>query len=203
MHSTKNSESQRNGSANVRRPLADPAYRQHQQEKRRGSTTIRRKRLARIHSPEYQEAQREKQRIKRQESAQKPRTTLTVTKPRKTSMRGLKGRTPTADERRVMDALAKLPCTACWLHKHHQLIVSLHHVNGRTAAGAHMDVLPLCRWHHRDAAPKADREQYPWLVPVHASGNVGGKAEFTRLNASEEDLLLMAYKQAGITREGR
>ncbi|HBY0519603.1 TPA: recombination enhancement function domain protein, partial [Klebsiella pneumoniae subsp. pneumoniae] len=33
--------------------------------------------------------------------------------------------------------------------------------------------------------------------------NVGGKAEFTRLNASEEDLLLMAYKQAGITREGR
>ncbi|MBL1541051.1 recombination enhancement function domain protein, partial [Klebsiella pneumoniae] len=24
-----------------------------------------------------------------------------------------------------------------------------------------------------------------------------------RLNASEEDLLLMAYKQAGITREGR
>ncbi|EFI2178038.1 recombination enhancement function domain protein [Escherichia coli] len=102
-----------------------------------------------------------------------------------------------------MDALAKLPCTACWLHKHHQLIVSLHHVNGRTAAGAHMDVLPLCRWHHQDAAPKADREQYPWLVPVHASGNVSGKAEFTRLNASEEDLLLMAYKQAGITREGR
>lgn len=184
--------------------LADPAYRQHQQEKRQAAAQrSAEKRLARIRSPEYQEAQREKQRIKRQEAAQKPRTALTVTKPRKTSTRGLKGRTPTAEERRVMNALAKLPCTACWLHKHHQPIVSLHHVNGRTAAGAHLDVLPLCRWHHQDAAPKAEREQYPWLVPVHASGNVGGKAEFTRLNASEEDLLLMAYEQAGITREGR
>lgn len=183
--------------------LADPAYRQHQQEKRQATAKrSAEKRLARIRSPEYQEAQREKQRLKRQEVAQKPRSTV-VSKPRKASTRGLKGRTPTADERRVMDAIAKLPCTACWLHKHHQPIISLHHVNGRTAAGAHLDVLPLCRWHHQDAATKADREMYPWLVPVHASGSVGGKAEFTRLNASEEDLLLMAYKQAGITREVR
>lgn len=184
--------------------LADPAYRQHQQEKRQAAAQrSAEKRLARIRSPEYQAEQREKQRVKRQEAAQTPRKLPAAPKPRKTSMRGLKGRTPTAAERRVMGTLAKLPCTACWLHKHHQPLISLHHVNGRTADGAHMDVIPLCRWHHQDAAPKDVREQYPWLVPVHASGIVGGKAEFSHLNASEEDLLLMAYEQAGIIREAR
>ncbi|HAP1456783.1 TPA: recombination enhancement function protein, partial [Escherichia coli] len=42
------------------------------------------------------------------------------------------------------------------------------------------------------------REKYPWLVPVHADGVVGGKKEFTLLNKSEMELLADAYEMANI-----
>lgn len=182
--------------------MADPAYRQHKQEERRASAQrTSEKQLARLRSPEYQAQQREKQRLKRQEAAKKPRS-APVKKSRPTSTRGLKGRPPTADERRVMNALARLPCIPCWLHAYHQPIISLHHVDGRTAPDAHRKVIPLCNWHHQIAAPKDVREKFPWLVPVHACGSVGGKAEFTRLNASEEELLRTAYEMAGLSENG-
>ena len=76
--------------------------------------------------------------------------------------------------------------------------VSLHHISGRTAPGCHKKQLPLCRWHHQHAAPAEVREKYPWLVPVHADGVVGGKKEFTLLNKSEMALLADAYEMANI-----
>ncbi|WP_249921776.1 Ref family recombination enhancement nuclease, partial [Escherichia coli] len=54
------------------------------------------------------------------------------------------------------------------------------------------------RWHHQHAAPAEVREKYPWLVPVHADGVVGGKKEFTLLNKSEMELLADAYEMANI-----
>ncbi|WP_250189296.1 Ref family recombination enhancement nuclease, partial [Escherichia coli] len=76
--------------------------------------------------------------------------------------------------------------------------VSLHHIAGRTAPGCHKKQLPLCRWHHQHAAPAEVRAKYPWLVPVHADGVVGGKKEFTLLNKSEMELLADAYEMANI-----
>lgn len=58
--------------------------------------------------------------------------------------------------------------------------------------------LPLCNWHHQYAAPPEIRKIYPWLVPVHADGNVGGKSEFSRLNKPERELLVDAYALAGL-----
>ncbi|TFY30594.1 Ref family recombination enhancement nuclease [Escherichia coli] len=55
-------------------------------------------------------------------------------------------------------------------------------------------VLPLCKWHHQYAAPAEVREQYPWLVPVHADGKIGGKADFIRHNADEMALYQMAIE---------
>ena len=46
--------------------------------------------------------------------------------------------------------------------------------------------------------PAEVREKYPWLVPVHADGVVGGKKEFTLLNKSEMELLADAYEMANI-----
>lgn len=64
--------------------------------------------------------------------------------------RGMKGRPPTAEEARFMDAIAKLGCIACWKdglwHNEH---VSIHHIDGRTKPGAHLLVLPLCAPHHQ------------------------------------------------------
>lgn len=164
--------------------MADPAYQQHQKEKRQAAA----------------ERQRERQRDKRREAALKPKSPL-IAGPRKKTSRGLKGRTPTAAEKRVMDALARLPCVACSLHGQFQPVISLHHIDGRIKPGAHSRVLPICSWHHQEAAPQEVRELFPWLVPVHACGSVGGKAMFKALNASEEELLQLAYEQAGLTME--
>lgn len=163
--------------------MADPAYQQRQKEKRQASA----------------ERQRKRQQEKRSS------TTVAKTAPialvRKKATRGLKGRTPTAAEKKAMHALARLSCVACALHGVDQPIISLHHINGREKPGAHFYVLPLCKWHHQHAAPKEIRAIYPWLIPVHADGNCGGKAAFTALNASEQDLLAAAYERAGIVRE--
>ncbi|EFO2126023.1 recombination enhancement function protein, partial [Escherichia coli O106] len=49
--------------------------------------------------------------------------------------------------------------------------------------------LTLLAWFFASLALKPLREKYPWLVPVHADGVVGGKKEFTLLNKSEMELL--------------
>ncbi|EIT9566623.1 recombination enhancement function protein, partial [Escherichia coli] len=53
--------------------------------------------------------------------------------------------------------------------------------------------LTLLAWFFASLALKPLREKYPWLVPVHADGVVGGKKEFTLLNKSEMELLADAY----------
>lgn len=168
--------------------MADPAYQQRQKEKRQASTDRQRER------------QRERQQERRREAALAPKA-APVAVVRKKATRGLKGRPPTADEKRVMTAIARLSCVACALHGEDQPLISLHHIDGREKPGAHYLVLPLCKWHHQHAAPKEIRAVYPWLVPVHADGSCGGKTAFTAQNASEEDLLAIAYERAGIVRE--
>ena len=101
---------------------------------------------------------------------------------------------PTTEERRIANALGALPCIACYMHGVISEEVSLHHISGRTAPGCHKKQLPLCRWHHQHAAPAEVRAKYPWLVPVHADGVVGGKKEFTLLNKSEMELLADAMR---------
>lgn len=174
--------------------LADPEYRQKQVDKARETQERQReKRLLQLQSPEYWEKRREI-------IARKRSTALnTSAKPRKAiKSRGNKGRTPTAAERRIMDKLGALPCIACLIHGKVSPLISLHHIDGRTAPDAHAHVLPLCNFHHQHAAPADIREQYPWLLPVHADGNVGGPAEFEKANGTQLNLLAEAYKRAGI-----
>jgi hypothetical protein len=76
--------------------------------------------------------------------------------------RGMKGRPPTADEARFMDAIAKLGCVACRMDGWENLEVSVHHIDGRTKPGAHYLVLPLCAGHHQ-----AGTGTNPTLVAVH------------------------------------
>lgn len=170
-----------------RQKLADPAWRAAQYEKQKLSAQRQQERLREKQaSPEYRAQQRVKELARLQRSQEKQKA-----KPTKCT-RGLKGRAPTADEKRVMDAMGKLPCIACWVHGKIQPVISLHHIDGRTAQDAHKKQLPLCCWHHQLAAPPEVRKQYPWLVPVHADGKIGGKAEFERLNGTQEELLKLA-----------
>ncbi|EIG9281381.1 recombinase [Salmonella enterica] len=158
--------------AKQRAKMSDSAWRAEQYQKRRDAENRRRERM---------------------------RSSPPPAKPRKPiKSRGLKGRTPTAEEKRIANALGSLPCIACYMHGVINNVVSLHHIDGRTAPDCHKKQLPLCNWHHQYAAPPEIRKIYPWLVPVHADGNVGGKSEFSRLNKPEGDLLVDAYLLAGL-----
>jgi len=100
---------------------------------------------------------------------------------------GMKGRTPTADERRRMDAIAAIGCIAC---KHDGIDnphVSLHHIDGRTKPGAHLMVLPLCAPHHQQ--DDTDPLQRP---SVH-----GRKATFTARYGTEMELLAECMELIG------
>lgn len=103
--------------------------------------------------------------------------------------RGMKGRAPTADERRVMDAIGSLPCIACMKDGHVNPVISLHHIDGRTALGAHALVLPLCGPHHQQ--DDSDPMQRP---SVH-----GRKATFTARYGTERELLAECLRAAGLT----
>lgn len=175
--------------------LADPAFRQAQYDKARASQERQReKAMVRLQSPEYQKHCQEVLARKRLSTSRQTKTRKPV------PSRGSKGRTPNAVERRVMNAIGALPCIACYIHGKVTPEISLHHIDGRTEPGAHTRILPLCVYHHQYAAPAITREEFPWLVPVHAAGNVGGRAEFERLNAGQRELLDRAYDLAGIER---
>jgi len=185
--------------------LADPEYRQQQYAKQKAtSSRMIARQIEKRNTPEWIAEQRAKA-VKRAVSVSerlKEKKAAPVTPKRQTrtsaSGRGLKGRTPTAAERVVMDALGKLPCIACLQHGKESPLISLHHIEGRTKTGAHFLQLPLCDPHHQHAAPATIRADFPWLVPVHADGIVGGKVEFVRYNGTEKQLMVKAYNLAGI-----
>ncbi|EGR2118944.1 recombinase [Vibrio cholerae] len=117
----------------------------------------------------------------------------------KPASKGLKGRKPTVDEQRVMDAFGKLGCIACLMKGRLRPLVSIHHTDGRTKPNAHYRTLPLCENHHDTPAEKSVIDMYPDLIPIHAKGKVGGKKEWYKQNGSEAELLKACYKLAGIT----
>ena len=45
--------------------------------------------------------------------------------------------------------VSEVGCVACRIDGRINHYVSIHHVNGRTKPGAHMQVLPLCGAHHQ------------------------------------------------------
>lgn len=92
----------------------------------------------------------------------------------------MKGRNPSAAERRFHDRLASLGCIACRIDGKHNPMVSIHHIDGRTKPGAHMRVLPLCAGHHQDGYG------IPGLIAVHPY-----KRRFEDRYGSQYELLAM------------
>lgn len=99
--------------------------------------------------------------------------------PKPIKSRGFRGRSPTAEEARFMDAIAQLGCVACRKDGWHNPDVSIHHIDGRTKPGAHLLVLPLCAGHHQDGTgPNAT------LIAVHPY-----KARFEARYGTQRELL--------------
>lgn len=87
----------------------------------------------------------------------------------------MKGRTPTAEEKRHMARVGQLTCIVCTLQNLGDTPAALHHIDGRTKEGAHYQVIPLCSLHHQNGG---------YGVALHA-----GKAEFELCYGSESYLL--------------
>lgn len=62
----------------------------------------------------------------------------------------MKGRTPTAEEKRHMAKVAALGCWCCNQMgiENRPEDVGIHHIDGKTKPGAHFRVIPLCDGHH-------------------------------------------------------
>ncbi|MGL5431649.1 MAG: Ref family recombination enhancement nuclease [Plesiomonas shigelloides] len=173
------------------------------QAARRAQERQQARRQAQMNDPVWQEEQREKRRTSAQRAWDKqkakaeaarvapaPEPVKPATSKKKTSRKPPE-RTPTADERRHMDKVGKLPCIACYLKGVLTWYISLHHTQGRTAPRCHFYVLPLCEHHHQVPPPAEVMEKYPWLIPIHAYLRVGGKHAFEQAIAPVDELLAL------------
>lgn len=95
----------------------------------------------------------------------------------------MKGRSPNKAEKQFHDQLAALGCIACYLDGHYTEEVSIHHIEGRTKPGAHLNVLPLCAGHYQDGTG------IPGLVAVHP-----WKRRFEQLYGKQEEILLLCHE---------
>lgn len=77
----------------------------------------------------------------------------------------MKGRTPTAEQKRFHDLLASVVgCICCYIdtgRDRRNNWCSIHHIDGRTKPLAHWWVLPLCGGHHQDG------NGGPGMIAVH------------------------------------
>ena len=67
---------------------------------------------------------------------------------------GLKGRTPTKEEKEHMDRVCTIGCIVCFNQGYMFVPCEIHHINGKTKEGCHFEVLPLCFKHHREGNSK-------------------------------------------------
>ena len=73
----------------------------------------------------------------------------------------LKGRTPTADEKRHMNTVAEIGCIVC-RNKGFINPAEIHHLDGRMKKGCHFKVLPLCYEHHRGGRDTEPISRHPY-----------------------------------------
>ena len=74
----------------------------------------------------------------------------------------MKGRNPTAEEKRHMDKVSQIGCIVCRLQGFYGVPSEIHHINGKTKEGCHFQVLPLCFEHHRMGSDREPISRHPY-----------------------------------------
>ncbi|MDH5184034.1 MAG: Ref family recombination enhancement nuclease [Gammaproteobacteria bacterium] len=184
--------------------MSDPQYITEQREKQIKASEKQLERLrVKESSPDYKKNKIAKQitqaKIQQDKAATKALANKDIgtlnEKKRKPTSKGMKGRNPTAVEKRIGNKIAEIGCICClnknWYTPDMQAqettkFISLHHVDGRTKEWAHAKVLPLCAYHHDTPAPDNAPDE---LTPIHR----GNKKQWVLLNGSEEALLEQVY----------
>lgn len=82
----------------------------------------------------------------------------------------MKGRAPTAREKRYMASVRAIGCIVCIEQYGGYRPAAIHHCDGKTAPGAHMNVLPLCFDHHQGGAGEGMFiSRHPWKARFEAA----------------------------------
>ena len=61
----------------------------------------------------------------------------------------MKSHWATKEEQEWMDAIVQLGCIVCRLYMGVKSPAEVHHINGKTKVGGHLETIPLCPAHHR------------------------------------------------------
>lgn len=104
----------------------------------------------------------------------------------------MKGRSHTKADKARFAALHELGCVVCRVFMRVYTPPEVHHINGKTAPGAHQRTLPLCYRHHREGVD----------CVTHTSRHPH-KERFEKRYATEEELLEMTNVLLEKMAEGR
>ena len=96
----------------------------------------------------------------------------------------MKGRKPTKAEQKYMDKVRDIGCIVCLNNGYTDSPAAIHHLDGRTKAGAHYHVIPLCPKHHQHGDPEKR-----WVSRHH-----DGVAAFEKEYGTENELLLQCME---------
>jgi hypothetical protein len=109
---------------------------------------------------------------------------------RKSGLGKSRQRAVSAQEAAYWDRLAReIGCIACRVAGLPTSdYVSIHHIDGRTKPGCHMNVLPLCAGHHQQGTGN-DKS----LVAVHPN-----KARFEKLYGTQQELRALCNERLGV-----
>ena len=195
-------KSQQRAFEKMKAQLDDPEYLKAQQLKQRETQMKafekqRERQQIKEALPEYKKQQIKKVTAAKDKAVQKEKKSKTVISVgvKKIKSKGLKGRNPTALEKKLANKIGDIGCICClnknWYtsdmaEQESTKFVSLHHIEGRTKEWAHAKVLPLCAYHHDTPAPSHAPEE---LTPIHR----GNKKEWIALNGTEDELLKQVY----------
>ena len=91
----------------------------------------------------------------------------------------MKGRNPTAEEKRHMDKVSQLGCIVCYTKGFFGVPAEIHHIEGKTVIDTHFKVLPLCFEHHRMGSDKEPISRHPY------------KRRFEKAYGTEYELLML------------
>lgn len=99
----------------------------------------------------------------------------------------MKGRNPTAEEKRYMAAVAEMGCIICELFLDEFTPGAIHHIDGKTKPGAHFKSLCMCDRHHQ----YKDNQKPPRWISRHGDGRYA----FEQKYYPEQKLLEITYEK--------
>lgn len=107
----------------------------------------------------------------------------------------MKGRNPTAAEKRYMTAAVELGCWVCMKHYDTYSPATIHHIDGKTKPGAHYNAIPLCAHHHQIASSTGE-----WATR-HGPGRNTGKKAFESAYGTEISMRDEVWDVLGVNHE--